>query len=270
MLERIQNTERHIFTSFGKTIDQGDYIVSRSPEYPKWYQANMIELRANNGRVLEDWEAVFREYFDQTTYKHLMLYIPFVADFEALREEIYTIKASDNRGTPPLVVQQITWMFATDTKLCTSLSDGLMVYPVETEDDYQDLIKFSIEESRDEPWFTNDHDARVFFESQCTILDRVGVQWYRLCKSGDRQILSRLGMFEHEGICRLQSVGTLKSHRRQGLGSMLVGFAIGEALRQGAIGLALSTETDIGSHSIYSKAGFHSVGSDLWVMRYPK
>ena len=76
-------------------------------------------------------------------------------------------------------------------------------------------------------------------------------------------------MFEHDGICRLQSVGTLKSHRRRGLGSALVGFAVGEALRQGAAGLALSTETDTGAHSMYSQAGFHAVGSDLWVMRYP-
>ena len=84
MLERIQNTERHIFRSFGETIDHGEYIVSRSTEYPKWYQANMIELRENRGRELEDWEVVFREYFDQEKYKHLMLYIPVVANFETL------------------------------------------------------------------------------------------------------------------------------------------------------------------------------------------
>ena len=175
----------------------------------------------------------------------------------------------DDRGTPALVVERITWMFATKAEDHASIPDGFEVRPVETEDDYQDLIEFSIEESREEPWFTTDADTRLYLESRRAILDHVGVRWYRLCKNGDRQILARLGMFEHDGICRLQSVGTLKSHRRHGLGSALVGFAIGEALRQGAAGLALSTETDTGAHWMYAKAGFRSVGSDLWAMRYP-
>jgi GNAT superfamily N-acetyltransferase len=270
MLERIQNTERHIFHSFGETIDKGDYIVSRSHEYPKWYQANMVELREHSGRELEDWEAVFREHFDHATYKHLMLYIPTVGKFKALCEELDSIMTSENRGTPPLVIERITWMFASKTGDHASIPDGMEVCSVETEDDYQDLIAFSIEESRDEPWFTNDADTRAILESRRAILENVGVRWYRLCKNGDRRILARLGMFEHDGFCRLQSVGTLKSHRRRGFGSILVGFAIGEALRQGATGLALSTVTDTGANSMYMQAGFCSVGSDLWVMRYPK
>ncbi len=269
MLERIQNTERHIFQSFAGKIDQGDYIVSRSPEYPKWYSANMIELRVDIGRELQDWEAVFHEYFDQAIYKHLMLYIPTVSNFEALCEELYGIMGSEDRGTPALVLERITWMFATKVGDHASIPDGFEVCPVEAEDDYQDLIEFGIEESREEPWYTTDADTRLYLESRRGILEHVGVRWYRLCKRGDRQILARLGMFEHDGICRLQSVGTLKSHRRRGLGSALVGFAISEALRQGAAGLALSTESDTGAHSMYLKAGFHSVGSDLWVMRYP-
>lgn len=270
MLERIQNTERHIFQSFVETIDQGDYIVSRSSEYPKWYQANMIELRINSGRALEDWEVVFREYFDQATYKHLMLYIPTVTNFELLCEELCAIMGSEDRGTPSLVVEGITWMFANKVGDHASIPDGMEVCPVETEDDYQDLIEFGIEESREESWFTNDADTRTLIESRRAILEHVGVRWYRLSKKGDRQILARLGMFEHDGICRLQSVGTLKSHRRRGLGSALVGYAIGEALRRGSAGLALSAESDTGAHSMYSQAGFHAVGSDLWVMRYPK
>jgi len=269
MLERIQNTERHIFSSFGEKIDQGDYIVTRSPEHPKWYQANMIELRVHAGRVLADWEAVFREYFDQATYKHLMLYIPNAANFEVLYEELNAIMASGSQGTQALVVEQVTWMFATKTGDYASIPDGFEVRRVETENDYRDLIEFGIEESREEPWYTTDADTRSYLESRRGILERVGVRWYRLCKSGDRQILARLGMFEHAGICRLQSVGTLKSHRRLGLSSALVGFAIGEALRQGAAGLSLSAKTDTIAHSMYTKVGFHSVGSDLWVMRFP-
>ena len=48
-------------------------------------------------------------------------------------------------------------------------------------------------------------------------------------------------MFEHEGISRLQSEGTEKAHRRQGLGSILVGEAIRLALKT-TDGLALPAD----------------------------
>jgi hypothetical protein len=59
MLERIQDTERHIIRTAGEATDHGDYIVFRSPQYPEWYQVNMIELRRSGGRTLaaEVWEA---------------------------------------------------------------------------------------------------------------------------------------------------------------------------------------------------------------------
>lgn len=270
MLDRIQSTERRIVRSAGTPEDLGDYIVTRSPAYPKWCQANMIELRVSGGRTLADWEAVFREHFDPSVYRHLMLYLPLAEGFESLRGEIGRVMESGDRGTPPLVVQRITWMFAADASGAAPLPEGTEVRAIESEDEHRALIDFGIEEARDEPWFTSDDDARVFLESRREITDRIGVRWYALREQGDPRILSRLGMFEHGGICRLQSVGTLGSHRRRGLGSAIVGFAIDEAHRRGAEGLALSTETGTGSHTMYTNAGFEPVGSDVWAMRYPE
>lgn len=112
MIERIQNTERHILTLAGTTVDHGDYLVTRSARYPKWYQANMLELRTSGGRSLADWEQVFYSHFDRAAYRHLMLYIPEHAGFEDLHNEVNEIMSTDNRGTPPLLVERIAWMFA--------------------------------------------------------------------------------------------------------------------------------------------------------------
>lgn len=268
MLRRIQETERHIVRSAGTSIDMGDYIVFRSTEHPKWLQANMMELRVSRGRTLADWELIFREHFDAACYQHLMLYLPFVDGFEALHTEIDAIVASESEAVPPLSVQRITWMFASEPS-DREIPGGLVVRPVTTEEERLALIEFGIEESADEPWFTSRSRARAFLESRYEVLDRIGVRWYFLAMQDDRRVLARLGMFEHDGICRLQSVGTLKSHRRRGLGSALVGYTLNEALRQGAAGLALSTETDSGSHTLYANVGFRDVGSDVWVMRFP-
>lgn len=268
MLERIQNTERHILTSAGTTVDHGDFLVTRLARYPKWYQANMMELRANGGRSLSDWEQVFRSHFDRAAYRHLMLYVPEHAGFEDLHNEVNEIMSKDHRGTPPLLVERIAWMFAEEAR-DAALPVGMEVCLIESEEDYQDLIEFGVEESTEEPWFTNRDEVRAYIQSRREVTDRIGVRWYRLSHRRDRRILARLGMFEHDGISRLQAVGTLKSFRRQGLSSALVNYAIGEALRHGSSGLALSTETDSAAQSMYRNAGFREAGTDLWVMRYP-
>jgi len=268
MLERAQNTERYIIRSAGTTIDFGDYVVTRSPQYPRWYQANMMELRASRGRSLSEWERLFHKHFDRISYNHLMLYIPVRTEFEALYDEINELVSTDKRGMPPLLVDRIAWMFARNPRSIL-LPNGMEVHQLESEEDYQDLIDFGIEEASEAPWFTNRDDVRAFIESRREVTDRIGVRWYRLSYHGERRILARLGMFEHDGICRLQSMGTLKAYRRRGLGSVLVNYAIGEALRLGSVGLVLSTEAESAAQSMYKNAGFREVGTDLWVMRYP-
>lgn len=268
MLERIQNTERHILTSAGATVDYGDYLVARSSRYPKWYQANMMELRVSGGRSLSDWEQLFHSHFDRTSYQHLMLYIPARKGFEALCDEVDEMTSADQLGAPPLVVERIVWMFANESRK-TALPEGMEVCRVELEDDYRDLIEFGVEESTEEPWFTNRDEVRAYIRSRREVTDRIGVRWYRLSHCGDRRILARLGIFEYQGICRLQAVGTLKSFRGRGLGSALVNYAIGEALRRGSSGLALSAEADSVAQSMYLKAEFREVGTDMWLMRYP-
>lgn len=268
MLERIQNTERHILTSAGATVDHGDYLVTRSTQYPRWYQANMMELRVSGGRSFFDWEQVFRSHFDRSVYRHLMLYVPVRQGFESLHEEANAMRSAGPPAASPLLVERIVWMYASESR-DAALPEGMEVCQVASEDDYRNLIEFGVEESTEEPWFTSRDEARAYIRSRREVTDRIGVRWFRLSHRGDRRILARLGMFEHEGICRLQAVGTLKPFRGRGLASALVNYAIGEALRRGSSGLALSTEADSAARSMYLKAGFREVGTDLWLMRYP-
>ena len=268
LLRRIQDTERHIVRTAGTTTECDDYIVYRSTRHPNWYQANMIEVQRSDSRTLGDWESTFHEHFDRATYKHLMLYLPRSAACERLHHEIDSIVGGTDRGTPPLVVQRITWMFTSEA-VNSDLPAGLEVRPVETASEHEDLIEFAIDEMSEEPWFTTRASARASLESRNEVLESVGVRWFRLSRTGEEPILAKLGMFEHGGLCRLQSVGTSKAFRRQGFGTAIVRFAINEACRRGLAGLALSTETKSGAYSMYAQAGLAPVGSDLWVMRYP-
>ena len=228
----------------------------------------MMELRVSRGRSLSEWEQLFHTHFDRLPYQHLMLYIPVLTAFESLHDEVNELFSTDRRGMSTLLVERIAWMFAKEPRDII-LPNGMEVYQVESEEDYQDLIDFGIQEASDAPWFTNRDDVRAFIESRLEVTDRIGVRWYRLSHQGDRRILARLGLFEHDGVCRLQSVGTLKPFRRRGLGSALVNYAISEALRRGSLGLVLSTEADSAAQSMYQNAGFRELGTDLWVMRYP-
>ncbi len=268
MLERAQDTERYIIRSAGATTDYGDYVVTQSRGYPNWYQANMMELRVSRGRSLGDWERLFNSHFDRRLYQHLMLYIPERAAFALLEDEINELLSTHRRCSPTLIVERITWMFANRARHFI-LPTGMEVCRIASEEEFQDLIEFGVEEAAGAHWFTSKADVRAFIESRLESTDRIGVIWYRLSHQGDRRILARLGLFEHDGICRLQSVGTLKQFRRRGFGSALVNYAIGEAHRRGSSGLVLSVEAESAAQSMYRHVGFRDLGTDLWVMRYP-
>jgi GNAT superfamily N-acetyltransferase len=271
-LSQLQATERHILESAGVLEDCGDYVVVRSERFPSWYQANMIELRRPGGRSLVAWEQVFRAHFDPKTHRHTMIYIPDPARFERLVAESEAVLEAESSEVVacPLRVQSISYMLATDTSRCRPLPEGFEVRPVETEAGWDNLYEFSLAEAREEPWFRDESAFREFFETRRLISEEIDVTWLRLLREGDRKILSRLGIFDHAQVCRLQSVGTVSEHRRQGLGSALVAHAIRLAIddRQ-AEGLALSVEADSPAHAMYASLGFEPVGSEYWLMRYP-
>lgn len=262
-LERLQATERQVLSPAGPLIDHGDYLMQRSESHTNWYQANMIELRRPGERSLQDWVDVFRAHFDESIYGHVTLYLPEPDAFAPVMAEL----ESDDAWH----VQHITFMLARDTRRAPPMPDGLDVHAVETEDDWCDLDDFVVEESREEPWFTNEADVRRYLRLRRWVSEQVGIRWLRLMRSGEREILSRLGIFDHAGVSRLQSVGTAAAYRRQGLASALLGHAIRLAVdERGMLGLGLGVETGTPANRLYSSLGFEPVGDECWATRYPK
>lgn len=261
-LLRLQATERHILEQAGETVDHGDYVVLRSASHPGWYQANMIELRSGQ-RSLSEWVDVFRAHFDEATYGHVTIFVPDVRAFAPLLSEL--------DGQDGWHVQRITYMLASSTRRAPAVPDGLVVRPVESEQDWCDLIEFAIEESRGEPWFTSESEVRRHLETKRWLSERIDIQWLRLMRADDREILSRLGIFDHAGVSRLQAVGTAGAHRRQGLASALLGHAIRLAIdERRTAGLGLGVETGTSAHRLYASLGFEPVGDECWIMRYPR
>lgn len=262
-LEQLQATELHILRQASEQTDHGDHVVLRSETHATWYQGNMIELRRPDDRPLAAWIDVFRHHFDPAIYGHVTLYVRDPASCPMLMRDL-----DDAEGWH---VQHITYMLASDTDRAPPMPEGLEVRAVETEEDWNDLASFTLEESRSEPWFTTDEDSRSHFAVRRGIGEKAGIQWLRLMRPGSREMLSRLGIFDHAGISRLQSVGTAAPHRRRGYAGALLGHAIRLAVNERrTAGLGLAVETGTSAHRLYDSVGFQPVGTECWAMLYPK
>jgi GNAT superfamily N-acetyltransferase len=285
-LDQLQDTERRIMAVAGETIDHGDYRALCAPGSRSWYQANMIELlnpggepgghsdRGTRGaRTLANWETVFRTHFDPAVFVHTTLYLSRLEAFGPLLAEIKQVAATEERDkrSDRLHVEDITYRFAGSTALSPALPEGLCVRPVETAADRSDLINFSLAEIADEPWYTTEAAMRKYLEMRLAVTEQVGVRWLRLIKPGSSEILARLGIFEHGGLCRLQAVGTAAPHRRRGYAGALIGHATRLAINEyHTQGLALSVDTGSPAERLYTSLGFETVGHECWVMRFPR
>ncbi len=269
-LAQLQQTERKILNVAGELVAFGSYAARVSETHPTWYSANMLELWRSEGRRLADWVRVFGEHFDPARYGHVTLYIPEMRGFEELIEEIEEVAAAEIAAgrEDALHIQRITFMAATDTAACPAIGAGLEVRVIETDAAFEALFAFAVAEAREEVWFTTEAAFRSFFDKQREVSRRVGVSWYGLYES--EEMVSRLGIFDCDGVSRLQSVGTARAHRRKGYARALLGFAIGEALgARGSSALGVAVETGTGAHRLYSSVGFREVGQEFWMMRYP-
>ncbi len=275
LLERIQNTERHIMAVAGETVDLGDYRVLCAPHMASWYQANMVEIRKPGVRSLADWETVFRKHFDPAIFKHITLYLSNPDDCASLIDEIKATAAAEEQTTRPdrLDVQHIIYRLASSTAACVPLPAGLVVRPVETDQDREDLLQFNDAETKGELWYSTPEKMRPYIELRQRVADEAGVQWLRLMRDDpeDRTILSRLGVFRCDNLYRLQAVGTASEFRSKGYASALLSCAMRFAIdEQCSVGLALSVDAGTPAERLYGSLGFETVGDEYWVMRYPR
>jgi GNAT superfamily N-acetyltransferase len=168
-------------------------------------------------------------------------------------------------------VERSTFMDVDRLDNCRSLPSGFQIRRVVSEDDWMRLQRFEEADYFDQDWYDPDYTGpnRLFEKTRVTS-EAVGIDWFYLTPRGEEEMLTKLGIFMHNGVARLQDVRTARTHRRLGLASYLVSFAIEHALTTlGAGRLALFADTDYYAIELYRKLGFRDVGEHITLMNYP-
>ncbi len=133
------------------------------------------------------------------------------------------------------------------------------------------MARFAEESYTDSDWYDPAYTGpdRLFQKLRFTT-GKIGIEWFYLTPVGRREILAKLSVFEHGGICRLQDVETAAAHRRNGCASALVSFAARHAIETlGTVGLALAADSDDHAVDLYAKLGFIECGGSITLMKYP-
>lgn len=261
-IQRILSTELRLLEPICEFSDHGDYVVYRSDTFRNYYGGNGIDIHVPGDKALADWETTFHRFFDPSQFEHITFTFPHREDFARLIEQ-----AKDARYH----VTYDTYMFVDTTEHCAPMPEGLEIHKLSSEDDWQRLGEFYSQSYEDGDWYDPDATGpdRLFEKTRFTS-EAIGIDWYYLTRTGEREILASLGIFEHQGICRLQAVETDRNHRRQGLATALVSFAIEEAIdRRGTAGLALCADSDYYAVDLYRKLGFVERGAGVCLMHYP-
>lgn len=261
-ISRVLATEMRLLEPICEFIEEPGYTVFRSSAFRNYYGGNGIALHEPLGRSLAEWEETFRSYFDPTLYEHTTFLFPRSASFSGLIEQA---EAEHYHVTFD------TYMFAESCRACQPLPADLVVRRVESEEEWKRVGEFYSLSYPDGDWFDPESDGpdRLFEKTRVTS-EAIGGEWFYLLRSGESELLASLGMFEHGGVCRLQDVETSPKHRRQGLATALVGFALDRALNTlGSAGLALCADSDYHAVDLYRKLGFVEVGAAVTLMKYP-
>lgn len=262
LLRSILSTELRLLEPICTFVQHDGYLVYRSDKFRNFYGGNGIEIQDPAGRSLAEWEAISRVHFDPALFVHTTYTFPDQLEYHYLaaqgREQKYHVETD-------------TYMFVDSTERCRPLPEDLEVRQIVTEEDWQRLAEFEQEGYIGADW----HDPNAtgpdrLFEKTRFTSEVVGIEWFYLARKGDPAILSKLGLFLHNGIGRLQDVSTAESERRKGYAAMLVSFAIDRAISAlGARGVALAADVDYHAVSLYEQLGFRHVGGGTTMMKYP-
>jgi GNAT superfamily N-acetyltransferase len=260
--QAIIDTERRLLEPICEFIPGDGYQVFRSERFPNYYGGNGIDILELNGRSLADWESISKSYFDPNRFKHTTYSFAWDDSFTELIQE--AVAAGYH-------VERSTFMDVDRLDNCRSLPSGFQIRRVVSEDDWMRLQRFEEADYFDQDWYDPDYTGpnRLFEKTRVTS-EAVGIDWFYLTPRGEEEMLTKLGIFMHNGVARLQDVRTARTHRRLGLASYLVSFAIEHALTTlGAGRLALFADTDYYAIELYRKLGFRDVGEHVTLMKYP-
>lgn len=103
---------------------------------------------------------------------------------------------------------------------------------------------------------------KSLFRKTRDVSDAIGIRWFLLRDRKSGELLSSAGIFEHEGIGRLQSVMTAPRFRRKGHARYLLRRIANETLRTGNVKVvALCCDRGTVAENMYLGMGFRPVAA---------
>jgi ribosomal protein S18 acetylase RimI-like enzyme len=257
-LERARATERHVLSAVCSFTPHGDYGVYRSERFPRFYGGNGLDFTRLGDRTLADLERLFELHFDPRQHEHRTFYLPDTPECRAVAAEAAL------RGYH---VARAMYLFADRLESRPVIPAGLALRRVDDLQRWKLLESFFHELSAGEDWYGDAEESSHLFEKTRVTAEAIGVDWYYMGPADGDAIWSRLGVFSHGGVCRLQDVGTLPSRRRGRLATTLLQHAIEISLQRGA-GLVVCADEDYYAIDLYRKLGFRDVGRSIDLMWY--
>jgi len=260
-IKTILSTEMRLLEPICAFTDKGDYSIYKSEKFPTYYGGNGVDIHTPGDRSLKEWEDIFHEHFDPARYEHTTFTFPKEEEYDRLMSEAALARYN---------VEVTSYMFVDATDHCHALPEEWEIHTIATEEDWQRFGEFSFEDAADYDWYDPNASGNSLFDKTRFTSEVVGIEWFYITRRGEKEMLSSLGIFKHNGICRLQDVRTGRRHRRQGLATYLVSFAIDRAINTfGAAGLALCADRDYYAIDLYRKLGFVEKGDAVCLMKYP-
>lgn len=257
-LEHAIATERRLLEPIAELTDNGDHLVYRSDRFPTFYFANGIEIRAPRDGGLSTWEEVFDSSFDRSVFEHRTFTSKRIPELAPLAGE------AKEAGYD---VMFLSYLIATRAIPPGPPPDGLVLAAVESEEDWDRLRIWDDLNARGAPWYQGPESSDRLFARVRYVSERIGMEWLTLLDDEGR-IASKIGLFRHGRVYRLQDVVTGAAFRRRGLSSYLLRVALERALED-AEGLVVQADVDYHAIDLYRKLGFEDVGESVEMMLYP-
>lgn len=262
-ITRVLSTEMRLLEPICSFSEQDGYSVYRSEQFPNYYGGNGITIHQPGDRSLAEWESIFCGYFDPERFCHTTFTFAAARAFEPIIQQ--AIEAEYN------MVERTAYMFVDHAADAVPIPEEYVVRRVASEDDWEGMHEVNNESYREGDYYDPNYTGpdRLFEKKRFTS-EKIGIEWFYISPRDSQEMLATLGIFQHNGICRLQEVETRKQYRRRGLASALVSFAIRRAIDTlGTEGLALCADTDYHAIELYRRLGFVEVGETVMLMKYP-
>lgn len=245
----------------GEVLDQGEYIVIRTPSNPSFHWGNFLLFdRPPAAGDLDRWRRLFAdEIGTPPTVTHLAF------GWDSTAGETGDIEPFLDAG---LRVMALVVLTAQAVQPPPKVSSEIIIRPLREDWEWESATESQIacrssEYSREE--YTPFKTRQMTRYREMT---KAGLgEWFGAFL--DNRVAGDLGVFAQDGVGRFQSVGTHPDFRRRGICGTLVYEAAQYAFQNlGAKTLIMAADEEYHAAKIYESVGFvpteHQIGMDWW------